>query len=555
MFTIRDKGREPTMHWNRMFMPVCVVLLTAQQIASSMAPAEAALRMDKVNHVITVSPSEDADVTTTETRKAIDFLRYRDDQDVHWILKFQPGKYYLKLPLYSVGMNNVDILSDPANPAQIIKSKNFAKQDYLFYTRMSHDVKIRGFEFYGRTDFSENKKPVWGDQGVFFGSCKNVTVDSNKFFNFGNAALRVTTSEVDPIKGINSFNTTVTNNTFNNIYQISTSSNDKEHGATSNYRLENNTFYNLRGSVKFASRTDGARGLFLNNNTFNGGDHYGFEIDNYDNIEIRGNTIQNIASVAINLYTAGDKDKITKGFPWGSDVTIAENTIKSGGRGIRYCHEEFFDGYQSVPRNVVIKDNTLNTLKDGAKNVPAIAIIRGKVDGLNVSGNKLYNIASKNYLDIIEGCTNVTKGGNLAEGEALDGSAPPAQSPKPPSNNNTGSTGGTQKPPASSGGSTSSTSKPAAPSNLRAQYDGNLAVKLAWTDNASNESAQEIWGGNDGKKYSLIAKLYANKDQFTHKLRKVPVASDFYYVVKAVNKGGASTSNAVKVNFHQTASK
>lgn len=543
------------MYWNRIFMPfsVSIVLLAAQQLASPLVPQALAYKLDTVNHVITVSPHEDANESTADARKAIDYLRYRDDKDVHWILKFQPGKYYLTLPLYSVGLDNVDILSDPSNPAQIIKSRNFTKQDYLFYTRMSHDVKIRGFEFYGRTDFSKTKDPAWGDQGVYFGSCNNVVVDNNKFFNFGNAALRVTTSEADPVEGVNSFNTVVTNNTFNNIYQISTSSNDMVHGATSNYRLENNSFYNLRGSVKFASRTDGAKGLFLLNNVFNGGDHYGYEIDNYDNIEIRGNTFQNIASVAINLYTAGDKGKLSKGFPWGDNVTIADNVIKSGGRGIRFCHEKFFDGFQYVPRNVVIKNNTLNTLKDGAKNVPAIAIIRGKVDGLNVSENKLYNIASKNYVDIIPGCTNVTKVGNVAEGEALDTpAAPPPKSP-PPTTSSGGETKSPQPQPQPSSGSAS---KPAAPSNLRAQYDGNLSVKLAWTDNANNESRQEVWGSNDGQKYSLIAKIYPDKNKFTHQLRKVPAASDFYYVIKAVNSGGTSAaSNAAKVNFHQTASK
>lgn len=520
------------------------MLLAGQQLIPQLAPLASAYKMDATNHVITVSPTGDY---TADARKAIDFLRNRSDQNTHWILKFQPGKYYLTLPLYSVGLNNVDILSDPSNPAQIIKAANFTNQDYLFYTRMSHDIKIRGFEFYGKTDFSKSKSPVWADQGIYFGSCRNVVIDNNKFFNFGNSALRVTTSEVDPVKGINSFDTLVSNNTFNNVYQISTTSNDTVHGATSRFRLEYNKFYNLRGSVKFASRTDGARDLHLLNNTFNGGDHFGYEIDNFDNIEIVGNNMQNLASVAINIYTAGDKDKVPKGFPWGDNITISDNVIKSTGRGIRFCHEPFYDGFQYVPHNLVIKNNTLHTIKDSAKNVPAIAIIRGKIDGLNVTSNKLYNIASKNYLDIVAGCTNVTKGGNTADDSPLDDKTPVASSG--------GGSSAPSTPPTSSPPPSSANAAPAAPSNLKAAYDGKLAVKLAWSDNASNESGQEVWGSNDGKKYNLIAKVYANKIAFTHQLKKVPVDPTFYYVVKAVNSKGASpNSNAVMVNFHQTAS-
>lgn len=534
------------MSWKNFRLP----MLVGMAVLMVQNPSADAFTKDDVNHVITVSPTGDY---TTDARKAIDFLRYRQDKDTHWILKFEPGKYYLTLPLYSVGLNNVDILSDPSNPAQIIKASNYTNQDYLFYTRMSHDIKIRGFEFYGKTNFQSSLNPVWPDQGVYFGSCNNVTIDNNKFYNFGNAAIRVTTSEADPIQGINSFNTTVTNNTFNNIYQISTTSNDKVHGATSEYRLEGNTFVNLRGSIKFASRTPGAKGLHLKNNLVNGSNHFGFEIDNYNNVEIRDNTLENIKSVAINIYTAGDQDKITKGFPWGDNYSIVGNTIQSVGRGIRYCHEPFYDGFQYVPRDLAIANNTLHNVTEPAKNVPAIAVIRGRVDGLTLSGNKLSAIASKNYLGIIAGCTNITSSGNTADGVIVainnddpDRTGGGTVSNPPPSGGSSGG-GSTPPPPAAAA--------PTAPSNLSGKYDGSLAVLLTWKDNAGNESGEELWGSTDGKTYSLIAKLYANTTRFTHRLKKVPVNPNFYYKVKAVNSAGASGfSNAAGVNFQQTAS-
>jgi hypothetical protein len=498
-----------------------------------------AYTIDKVNHIITVAPSGDY---TSDARRAVDFLVHRPDKDVTWNLKFEPGKYYLTQPLYSVGLQNVNVLSNPSNPAQLIKAPKFP-QDYIFYTRMSKNVTVRGFEFFGNTNFQKNINPVWADQGIYFGSCNNVTVDNNKFYNFGNCALRVTTSEADPVKGVNSFNTKVTNNTFNNVYQIATTSNDTVHGATASYTLANNTFVNLRGSVKFASRTEGAQDIHVLSNTINGGDHFGLEIDNYNNFEIRGNTFENIKSVAVNIYTAGDKKTVPKRFPWGNNFTIADNIIRSCGRGIRFSHEPFYDGFQYVPHSLVVDNNTINNLTEPNKEVAAIQIIRGKIDGVKLTKNKMASVASKKYISLEKGCTNVTQGGNVADGVNLDAgvsgggtsvsasAGKPSSSPPPPS--------------------TASAGSPAAPSNLAGQYDGNLMVHLTWKDNANNESAEEIWGSNDGKKYSLIARLYANSVEFTHRLRKIPAATYFYYVVKSVNSSGASGySNAYRVTFH-----
>jgi hypothetical protein len=523
---------------------VGLTLVCLAQWLFASQPAQA-YTLDKANRIITVSPTGDY---TADARKAIEFLLKRPDPSVMWRLRFLPGKYYLKLPLYSVGLQNVEILSNPSEPAKFIKAAGFP-QDYLFYTRMSRNITIRGFEFYGQTSFQDSKNPVWTDQGIYFGSCNNVKIDNNKFFNFGNAAIRVTTNEADPVKGVNSFNTVVTNNYFNNIYQISTTSNDNVHGATANYLMQNNTIVNLRGSVKFASRTDGAKDIKILNNVINGGDRYGLEIDNYDDFEIRDNTIENIRSVAINIYTAGDKDKIVRGFPWGDNFTIANNIIKSCGRGVRFSHEPFHDGFQYVPRNLVIANNTLNVVREPATQVPAIAVLNGKVDGVKLSQNKLYSIASKNYIGLVPGCTNVSSVGNLAEGNPLDKTSETAPA------SSSGSTSTSTSTSTSSSGSTSTTTRPAAPSNLSGRYDGSQSVRLSWTDNASNESNQEIWASHNGKDYSLIAKVYANTTGFTHRFRQVPTNPYFLYAVKAVNQAGPSSfSNTIRVNFTTTTS-
>ncbi|MFX8692494.1 hypothetical protein ABTM44_18425, partial [Acinetobacter baumannii] len=82
-------------------------------------------------------------------------------------------------------------------------------------------------------------------------------------------------------RGVNSFKTTVINNTFNNIYQTATTATDDIHGGTAYSSWINNTFNNLRGSIKFASRTPGAKTIEFVRNMVNGGDHFGLEINNY----------------------------------------------------------------------------------------------------------------------------------------------------------------------------------------------------------------------------------------------------------------------------------
>lgn len=476
---------------------------------------------DATNHVITISPTGDYN---KDARSALEFLKSRPDKNTTWMLRFQPGKYYLSLPLYVVGLENVQIVSNPSNPAMLVKGPNFNQSEYIFYTRMSHDVLLRGFEFYGKTSFQNGPNPVWSDQGVFFGSCKNITVDNNKFFNFGNAALRITTSEVDPTRGVNSYNSKVTNNYFNNIYQVTTTSNDKTHGGTHSCRMEQNTFVNLRGSVKFATRTPGASDIHILNNVFNGSDHFGLEINNYSGMEIRGNNFANIKSVAINIYTAGDSSTMERGFQWGDNFTIADNIIKNSDRAIRISPTPFFDGTPVTPHQMVIDNNTMNAIDEPNRQVAAIDILHGKIDGLQITRNKMSNVASKKYIHINPGSTNINQSGNQAEGVAL-------------ANDGSNMT-------------VNNTSPPAAPTNLTGNYNGKLTVLLNWTNNAPNESGEEVWGSLDGKKYSLIAKLNAQSTRFQHNLKRLPSSSSVYYAVKSINKNGASQLSApCKITF------
>lgn len=376
-----------------------------------------AYQLDAPNKTISVAPLATTAETTTDLRNALTYLVNRTDKTSKWTLKLATGKYYINKQIPMNNLQNVDLVSDMSKPAQLIKDKTFNSAtggEYILNFQFGKNLSITGMQFYGQTDFAKSLDPVWPDQGVYFGSCNTVTVKNNGFYNFGNGALRVTTTERDPVKGVNSFNTTVTNNLFNNIYQISTTPNDEIHGGSANYLLQNNVFYNLRGSIKFASRTDGAKGVKILNNKINGGDHYAFEINNYNDMEIRGNTIQNMKEFALNIY---NNPRATSTFTWGNNFTIADNVITNVGRGIRFSTEPYENGTTYTPSKVVFSNNTLDGVKD-TSGTAAISQVNGKVNGLTITGNKLSNIANKKYIGYSSTSTNVTYTNNTVNGAA-----------------------------------------------------------------------------------------------------------------------------------------
>jgi hypothetical protein len=360
-----------------------------------------AYQLDQSSFTITITPSTDNTATTKDIQKAISYLSSRKDVDNLWTLKFDSQKYFLTQQISSSGLKNTLITSsDVTNPAELIKTSDWdsAKSgEYLLKLSMCNKVDIVSLAFYGQNDFSKSLDGVWPDQGVYIGSCNVVKLDNNKFYNFGNAALRVVTDTRDPVKGVNSFKTHVTHNSFNNFYQTATTSTDTIYGGTAQSTWDNNTFANVRGSIKFASRTPGAKQIEFLNNTINGGDHFGLEINNYSDFSIKGNTFKNIKDVAVNIYT-GAADRVKTGFIWGDNFTVSNNTFQKCGRGVRYSHEAFPDGFNYTPQNLTIKDNTFEDLTD--PKTPAIFIGNGKIEKVQMTNNKLSGIKNRSTVEL-----------------------------------------------------------------------------------------------------------------------------------------------------------
>ncbi len=375
-----------------------------------------AYELDATNRTISVAPGISATETTNDLRNALSYLVNRKDPANSWTLKLEQGKYYLDKQITIRNLQNVSIFSDMGKPAQLIKDSTWNATtggEYILNVTFSKNIALRGIQFYGQTDYSASPEPVWPDQGIYFGSCNGVTIQNNGFFNFGNTALRVATNERDPIVGVNSFNTTVSNNLFNNIYQLSTTTTDQLHGGTNNYLLQSNVFYNLRGSIKFASRTPGGQNIKILNNKINGGDHYGIEVCNYNDMEIRGNTLQNLKEYAINIY---NNTQAPTSFNWGENITVAENTITSVGRGLRFSTEPYADGVKLFPKNVKFEGNIFNGVSELNTGVPVIAQINGGVAGLTITGNKLSNILNKKYIGYTAASTSVIYLNNQVDG-------------------------------------------------------------------------------------------------------------------------------------------
>lgn len=369
--------------------------------------AELPFIVDKVNHVITV-PGPGVNPTDT-LNNALKQLSNRPDKATRWTLNLGGGQYIVNKSIVADDLQNTAIVSDKTNPAVLKKAPGFPTE-YLFYARFVKNVSLSGVTFYGRT--TVYKGPDWGDQGVYFASGNTVQISNCRFYNFGNAAVRITTSEHDPVRGINSFNTTVANNYFENCQQISTTSNDDIHGATFNYTFQGNYFKDLRGAVKFANRIKGAAKLRILNNTIANGSDRGIEVYCYDDVVISGNKISNLPGVAINLDT---NEMAPHGFDWGNVVQINNNTITNCGRGIRFSVGKFVDGFKPIARHVAIKSNKLTNINQGY--IPAISILNGKIEDLTISQNSLSKIASKIYIKVTEETSNMTNTGNYFEGK------------------------------------------------------------------------------------------------------------------------------------------
>ena len=367
---------------------------------SAVAQTKSGYLLNTTNHVITIYPQTNI---TNVTNAALSYLKNRADKSTTWTLYFRSGNYLIDKPLAVDNLQNVVISAEPNSTVSLVKSSNWSGE-FLVLMRYCQDVTLQNLRFTGKTSVFDLKNPPWGEQGVYFGSSKNITVSNCYFNNFGDAALRIATNDSDPSTTVNSSNIKVVNNKFDNFWQITTTS---AKGGVYNYLFQNNQITNMHGSLKFATRIPGAGKVSILQNSFTNSDDNGIEIVGYSDALIENNTFKNIKNFIVNAYT---NDLAITPHQWGNNITFKNNQTYNSGRGLRFSPAPYPNGFTPVPKNFVVIGNTFNTVTNSS--YPVIAVVNGRVDGVTISGNRIIKYYGKNWSDIDSRCTSVSVSNN-----------------------------------------------------------------------------------------------------------------------------------------------
>jgi hypothetical protein len=246
-----------------------------------------------------------------------------------------------------------------------------------------------------------------GDDGLRVGSCHNVLVEHCSYYHFGDTLFRLQTNVADysaampngdANAGVNTGQVVFFKNYAFNCYQSSSTTNDYVHGGAKDVWFIHNEFDHLRGSVKFASRTPGAKNLFLLNNIINGSNNHGFELDSYSNVHIIGNELKDIINQGIfmlpNNGTAGTFGLGIVGFTF-DGLYIQGNTFDNVGYGqgalacLRMDMDQWKDGTLFNYYGVTIRDNIVKNIANPAH--VGFNFVSGSYVNVDISRNDFQN--------------------------------------------------------------------------------------------------------------------------------------------------------------------
>lgn len=292
------------------------------------------------------------------------------------VIYFPAGTYYFSKSIVADHLSNVRFEGAPG--AVLRKSENF-NGEYLFITRFTQELAFTGLEFHGLT--TDRNSYHWGESGLYIGTSNGALVEGCRFFDIGDAAIRITSSTAGP-QGVSSSNTIVRNNYFDNVTQVTTTSNKNGFGGSVGCWIDHNEFHNLKGSVKLATRMPGAEQVIITGNQITGAPtiatSVGIEVVGYSNVFIENNTIADTGGFAMNIYS--NPGKGVKGFDWGNYL-VQNNKIENCLRGIRVSAQAFSDNYKPKVHDINILNNTIHVKKDNAIQV------QQDIQGVKVEGN------------------------------------------------------------------------------------------------------------------------------------------------------------------------
>lgn len=293
------------------------------------------------------------------------------------ILHFPAGVYTFGRTVQADKLSNIRFEGEPGTVLK--KAENF-QGEYLLLTRLSNGVEFKGLEFHGLTRDRHNYH--WGESGIYIGTSNGSLIQQNRFLDFGDAAIRITSSSIGR-QGVTSSNSIVRNNYFDNVTQITTTSNKNGYGGSMGAWVDHNEFHNLKGSVKFATRMPGAEQIIITNNSIEGvptiPTSVGIEVVAYSNVFIENNQIKDTGGFAMNIYS--NPMMGVRGFDWGNYL-IRGNQIENCLRGIRISAQPFGDNYKPKVSDINIVKNTIHVKTDAP-----IQLQKADIHGLNLQDN------------------------------------------------------------------------------------------------------------------------------------------------------------------------
>jgi hypothetical protein len=369
--------------------------------------------VDNATRTITINPLGDY---TTNLRNLLTQLVTSANSTNQWTLRLMPGTYTLTDELDISNLDYVHITSvNQSQPAKV--TKNSINVEYLIYCRYCSNVRISYLTFEGVTSVYDPNAIHWPDQGVYFGSSHDTRVDHSTFRNIGNAALRHNTMTNDPILGVNSYNHYIEDNTFEKVWQVTTTQDSgTTHGGSRDWWVQRNTFNQVYGSLKYCSRTAGAARGHILNNTFTNSYNGPIELCSTTDIEIRYNNFQNNVGLVVSSYT---NDAAGAGFQWGDNITFSDNTINGSAQGVRFDYTPYPDGFQPVGHNLVVSGNTFNGITDTDTGRGTIRVVNGPMVGASILNNTL-SIVNNNPWDFASGSSGIVIQGNTVNGASYN---------------------------------------------------------------------------------------------------------------------------------------
>lgn len=333
---------------------------------------------------------------------------------------FRPGTYYHKVDIYQLNLNNVAIIGSPGTVFQKLAGNNTQTREYVIFTTGSTNVYIDGIEFHGITTsltaYGFGNGSTNADSGLYLASCDNTRVTNCRFYDFGDAAIRMTTSPSSE-NSQDSKNGYVQDNYFYNCTQVTTTPNGSISGGVgkggcSNFNVIGNTAVNLKGSFKAACRYPTSGALFRDNNiscASGASSSCGIELLSYTNGQIINNTITGAANWALHCYPNGETG-LNK-FEYGN-YTIDGNILQDNYRAIRINNGAYQgDGLQATPYNINLTRNTVDGTTYNSNSNPAAIVFSGGGWGSGqCKDNSMSNIANAVYATVQ---TNITASGNI----------------------------------------------------------------------------------------------------------------------------------------------